>query len=109
MPAKDFWSATIMVSSIVVILALNFSHDFFKSIALEVELTENTGIITSPIYPKYDYTGVDRKYRIIIDLGSKILLTITHLMVRMNSELKVSDGKIENENCEFNFSEFKIS
>lgn len=102
--AKDSWSTTITVRLVVLILVSNkFVFFLFHSIALEVELNENTGIITSPIYPKYDYTGVDRKYRIVVDLGSKILLTITNLMVRINSELKVSVKKLE-----FSFSKFPI-
>lgn len=54
-----------------------------------MELTGTSGIISSPLYPKFDLHDSDRTYRITVGVGELISVVVDELVVRSGSLLTV--------------------
>lgn len=69
---------------------------FYFFIKISVKLIEQSGIngvITSPLYPSFIYSSnVPYSYRIIVEIGHIIMLSIDNCILKRESSIQIHDG-----------------
>lgn len=80
---------TVMVSEIGFNLT-QLDNIYCVVAAKMVDVTGSSGLISSPLYPKFDVNDDDQMYRIIVSLGQVVSVVIEDLVVRSGSILTVN-------------------